>query len=110
LKTLEELDGFEYTTIMLKYLLNDFNEQQGEKFINELRPYLTSRLEREMMTIGEQLKQQGIQQGFTQGDHARAVTIAKNMLTRGLDLSLIREMTGLSDQDMVEFIEPAESK
>ncbi len=63
LNELEKLDGFEYTTIMLKYLLNFFDEKQGKRLINELKPYLTPRLECEIMTIGEQLRHEGMQQG-----------------------------------------------
>jgi hypothetical protein len=44
LEALEEQGGFEYTTAMLKYMLNLFDEKKGEKFINKLRPYLTKRL------------------------------------------------------------------
>lgn len=73
LEELEKLGGCEYTSVLLKYLLNFFDESQGEKFINTLRPYLTPRLEREMMTIGEQLTykgmQLGIQQGIQQGEY-----------------------------------------
>lgn len=63
LERLEKLDGFEYNMVMLKYLLNFFDEKQGKNFINELKPYLTPRLERGIMTIAEQLRYEGVQQG-----------------------------------------------
>ncbi|MES2142057.1 MAG: Rpn family recombination-promoting nuclease/putative transposase [Pseudomonadota bacterium] len=101
LEALEKHDGFEYTTVMLKYLLNFFDQKRGKKFINELRPYLTPRLEKKIMTIGEQLRYEGMQQG----KRLEAMSIARNMRTKGLDPDLIKEITGLAEQDIVEFSE-----
>ncbi len=87
LNELEKLDGFGYTTIMLKYLLNFFDKKQGVRFINELKPYLTPRLECEIMTIGEQLSYEGIQQGMQQGE--------RGMLQRQLQRKFFRVLPAI---------------
>ncbi len=66
---LEKRDGYEYITLMLKYMLNCFDEARGKEFINQLRTHLTPQLETELMTIGEQLRQEGKQQGIQQGEY-----------------------------------------
>ena len=45
----------------------------------------------------QQGMQQGIQQGMQQGMQARNLEIAKQMLSKGLDMQFICEMTGLSE-------------
>lgn len=60
---LEKQGGYEYITLMLKYMLNCFDGARGKEFINRLRAHLTPQLETELMTIGEQLRQEGMKQG-----------------------------------------------
>ncbi|MFM2322168.1 MAG: hypothetical protein RLZZ225_321 [Pseudomonadota bacterium] len=103
LVALEKLEGFEYSSVLLKYLLNFFDQKQGKKFINELKLYLTPRLEREIMTIGEQLRYEGVQQGIQQGEQRRALTIAKTLLTKGMPLNLVKEVTKLPDLELTEL-------
>ena len=45
----------------------------------------------------QQGMQQGVQQGMQQGMQARNLEIAKQMLSKGLDMQFICEMTGLSE-------------
>jgi predicted transposase/invertase (TIGR01784 family) len=52
--------------------------------------------------------QRGIQQGMQQGMHTKALDIAKNMLSKGLAIHLIRELAGVSEEDLTRLREEAE--
>jgi predicted transposase/invertase (TIGR01784 family) len=60
-----------------------------------------------IMTFAQQLKQQGLQEGLQQGlekgRHLEAIAIAKNMLAKRFDHKIIKEITGLSDQDLLNL-------
>ncbi len=67
------------------------------------------------MTIAEQLKQMGREQGLSEGRHEglakgrnegqreATLAIARNMLARGIDLTLVQEVTGLSAADLQQI-------
>ncbi|MEN9471410.1 MAG: hypothetical protein RL214_766 [Pseudomonadota bacterium] len=59
------------------------------------------------MTFAQQLKQealqQGLQQGLEQGQHKEDLIIAKRMLARGYGREEIKEITKLSDQDLLDI-------
>jgi predicted transposase/invertase (TIGR01784 family) len=76
---------------MLKYVA-DLGEVQDTKafFAEEAEEY-----REDAMTIAEQLKQQGIYEGMIQA--------AKNMFAKGMDLNTIKEVTGLSDKDLLKL-------
>ena len=50
-----------------------------------------------MGTFAQQLRQEGLQQGRKEEDFI----IARKMLARRLDSELIKEITGLSDQELL---------
>lgn len=47
--------------------------------------------------------QQGIHAGMQQGEHEKAIAIAKNMLLKGATIDFVKEVTGLSDQDLAKL-------
>ncbi len=47
--------------------------------------------------------EQGLQQGREEGRHEEAMTVAKNMLAKRFNIALIKEITGLSDQDLLSL-------
>jgi recombination-promoting nuclease RpnB len=51
------------------------------------------------MTLAQQLEQKGLQQGRREEDFV----IAKRMLARGSDREFIKDVTGLSDQDLLSL-------
>ncbi len=53
----------------------------------------------DVMNAAQQLKQQGEQLG----EYRKAVAVAKKMLAKRLDLEFIKEMTGLSDKDLLSL-------
>ena len=48
----------------------------------------------------EEGKAQGLQEGKTQGMQQSKIEIAKKMLSKGISLDLITEMTGLSEEEI----------
>ncbi|MEZ3500596.1 Rpn family recombination-promoting nuclease/putative transposase [Pantoea sp. KPR_PJ] len=65
-------------------------------------------LKEELMTIAEQLKQTGreedrqqrLAQGVKKGQREATLAIARNMLARSIDVSLMQGITGLSAADL----------
>ncbi len=49
-------------------------------------------------TLMEESKEAGIEQGHIEGEKAKAIEIAKNMLKEGLDVSIITKTTGLTKE------------
>jgi len=45
---------------------------------------------------------------YQKGKHAEALHIARNMQAKGFDLAVIKEVTGLADQDITELAELSE--
>ena len=69
--------------------------------------------EEDIMNAAQQLKQQGRQEGLYEGrqeglqkgEYRKAINIAKKMLAKRINLPLIKEITGLSDQDLLTLEE-----
>ncbi len=53
-----------------------------------------------IMTFAEQLEYRGKQKGIQEGWQASKIEIAKNMLAEGFDFSIVKKMTGLSNEEM----------
>ena len=49
--------------------------------------------------------QTGLEQGRKQGERRKAFEIARTMLTKGIDISLVADVTGLDVADIQQFIE-----
>ncbi len=56
------------------------------------------------MTVAQQLEQKGIQQGREEGDHLRAVAIAKNMLAEGMSPQAVQRLTGLPENEVLDLV------
>lgn len=51
------------------------------------------------MTIAQQLEQKGLEKGRVEGK----MEVARNLLKKGLPVDLIRELTGLSDDELAKI-------
>jgi recombination-promoting nuclease RpnB len=58
-----------------------------------------------IMTAAQQLQQRGMQQGRQEGMQTEKLHIAKNMLAKGLAIHLIRELAGVSEEDLMRLQE-----
>jgi predicted transposase/invertase (TIGR01784 family) len=83
---------------------------QAKSFIEALARRVPQQKE-ELMTIAEQLKQMGREEGLregrykgrNEGQREATLAIARNMLSRGLDFTLVQEVTGLSAADLQQI-------
>lgn len=57
------------------------------------------------MTLAQQLKQEGLEQGLKQGEHRKAVAIAKNLLNDGMSPKSVQKLTGLSEKEIMALVD-----
>jgi len=50
----------------------------------------------------EQGIEKGLQQGWAKGALEGKKSVARNMLAKGIELSLVREVTGLTEDELAE--------
>jgi len=55
---------------------------------------------RDILNIKNTAFEKGIEKGIKKGEIKKQIEIAKKMLRRGIEISLIIEMTGLSEQEI----------
>lgn len=48
-------------------------------------------------------KAEGIAEGLATGEHKKAVEVAKNMLRIGLEVKIISQVSGLSEQEILKL-------
>ncbi|MGL9724407.1 Rpn family recombination-promoting nuclease/putative transposase [Sodalis sp. (in: enterobacteria)] len=91
---------------LLYYLAEAGNTVEGEKFIRALAEK-TPRYREDAMTIAEQLREkgreQGIQQGIALGRQETTTELARKFLANGVERSIVKLSTGLSDQELDEL-------
>jgi len=99
---------------LINYMIQAGEAPQAKSFIEQLARRVPQQKE-ELMTIAEQLKQMGREQGLSEGRHEglakgrnegqreATLAIARNMLARGIDLTLVQEVTGLSAADLQQI-------
>ncbi len=89
---------------MVLYILNRTDTPMETVKIPVLK--ISALMEEFMLTTAERIraagKQEGIQQGMQQGELLKALATARNMLARHMDITLIVELTGLSEQQLRE--------
>ncbi|BBO60304.1 Rpn family recombination-promoting nuclease/putative transposase [Mycoavidus sp. B2-EB] len=87
-----------YLTTTIEYI--NSNEQTGRPGAAEklLKLYYAAVPEKReiIMNFNEKLRQEGLQEG----EHLKALAIAKEMLAEGLEYSVVKKVTGLSDEDI----------
>ncbi|MGJ0193689.1 Rpn family recombination-promoting nuclease/putative transposase [Pantoea sp. RRHST58] len=95
---------------LINYMIQAGEAAQAKSFIEQLAQRVPQQKE-ELMTIAEQLKQMGREQGLSEGrnegrnegQREARLAIARNMLARGIDLTLVQEVTGLSAADLQQI-------
>jgi len=63
--------------------------------------------EEELMTIAEYLEQkgreEGLQEGLKQGKREAFMEIARSMLAKGLDRTMVIQLTGFSEEELAQI-------
>ena len=101
----QQLAESQYLERSIEYLLEAGHHKEEDLIAACEKIY---QLKETMLTTSQRIEQrgiqqgiqQGMQQGMQQGIQARNLEIAKQMLSRGLDIQLICEMTGLRKEEM----------
>jgi predicted transposase/invertase (TIGR01784 family) len=105
---------------LIQELIQAFPDETARKSIMTFAQQLKEDYKQEFMgTIAQQLEQKGLQKGLQQGlqqgreegrhegleegEHRKAIAVAKGMLAKRLNSALIKEITGLSDQDLLNL-------
>ena len=91
---------------LINYMLQVGDTSSPEAFIRELARRIPQH-EEILMTIAQKLEQkgrlEGRQEGRQEGEREASLKIAHAMLNNGLDLDLVRKMTGLSADDLAQI-------
>ncbi len=97
---LENHGGIDYIRFFVIYLLKT-NENITIKKINEAiqKEVKNKTIGEHIMTIAEQLRQEGMLEGKLEGILEGKLEVIKNLLNRGFDWNLIFETTGINKDD-----------
>ena len=96
----EIIDSQWYIKSTIKYIFEAGHVENPTELIQLLSNKLTSVSEEDIMTIADHFRKEGMQQGMQQGASEKSRQIALGMLQEELPLSMIRKITGLSEQEI----------
>ena len=101
------------TECMEKDILRSFLKENGGEIMSFLYDMLTKEEMEEIREHDGYVRgleeghasgvKEGLARGTTEGAQAKQRDIAANMLAKGMDSTLISELTGLSEQDIIEL-------
>ncbi|WP_017347654.1 Rpn family recombination-promoting nuclease/putative transposase [Pantoea sp. A4] len=84
---------------LLHYMFHTGETSNAQVFIQKLSQKLPEQKE-QLMTIAEQLKQEGWEEGREEGKLETMEKIVQRLLRQGKDMSTIQDLIGLSDSDI----------
>lgn len=99
LRQLEEARGIQLVENVLIYAL-DRGEMNKEAFFKLVRTQFSADVEGKVMTVSEQLRAEGMQQGMQQGMYLANLETARALLSKGMNVINVAEVTKLSIQEV----------
>lgn len=91
---------------LINYLVQAGETDDAEAFVRNLAQRVPQH-EDELMTIAQQLEQKGLEkgrmEGRQEGRQEGKMEVARNLLAKGIPLESVRELTGLSDDDLAKI-------
>ncbi|MHC2598976.1 putative transposase/invertase (TIGR01784 family) [Kluyvera sp. 1366] len=87
---------------LINYLVQAGETDDAEAFVRNLAQRVPQH-EDELMTIAQQLEQKGLEKGRMEGRQEGKMEVARNLLAKGIPLESVRELTGLSDDDLAKI-------
>ena len=91
---------------LLNYLVQAGETDDAEAFVRNLAQRVPQH-EDELMTIAQQLEQKGLEkgrmEGRQEGRQEGKMEVARNLPAKGIPLESVRELTGLSDDDLAKI-------
>lgn len=108
IKALDKLEeqnkGIEYFETFIRYIMNARNDIKISKVYDIAKDISVERSEK-VMTIAEELINQGMEKGIEQGEKQRAISIAKEMLADGEHLEKIIKYSKLPESEVLKLKE-----
>lgn len=100
------------------YILEKAESCDEEKVIEAFRDSVADDKRDNIMTIAESLKKKGMeigllqgkQEGLKEGRHEEKIIIAKNLLSQAVDITLITQVTGLSEAELIALQQSLKDK
>lgn len=96
LKRLRRANANNLIESVLIYILDRGELSSKDTFIEMVKTKLTPEVGEKIMTVAEQLKAEGIQQGVKQGSEQAKNEIAERLLSEKAEVAFIAKITGLS--------------
>ena len=95
--------GLQEAKEKLQYLKMSREERQAyDRHIDNIRVQKDI-LETKVLEGLEQGLERGLKQGRAEGEHKKMMDIAKKMKESGMDISIICEMTGVNEDDLINL-------
>jgi len=96
LHQLDNAGGRDFIAIVLQYLLERGELSDREAFFKLIDTQISHEVGEKIMSLAEQLKQEGREKGRIEGELNKEREIAKRMLDEGSDPAFVAKVTGLS--------------
>ncbi|CAJ0995241.1 ISNCY family transposase ISRor2 [Sodalis praecaptivus] len=87
---------------LMFYIAEWGNVNDVERFLKEIALQISDYKE-EVMTIADQLRQQGVEKGIQQGRCEAKIELVHRLLANGADFALIKSATDLSDEELTRL-------
>lgn len=87
---------------LIHYIIHSGDSVNAEIFIRQLAGRVPQH-EEELMTIAQQLEQNGIKKGLELGRKEGKRDIARDMLQHGIDLNTVMKITQLSEKELMQL-------
>ena len=89
---------------LLYYISQEGESKNFEEFYSSLAEALPNYRE-DIMTLAQQLEQKGLKKGLEEGEHRKAVAIAKNLLNDGMSPKAVQKLTGLPEKEVMALVD-----
>ncbi|MFM2322440.1 MAG: hypothetical protein RLZZ225_593 [Pseudomonadota bacterium] len=92
---------------LLYYISHEGESRDFREFYASLSEALPNYRE-DIMTLAQQLKQQGLEQGLKEGEQRKAIaiaSIAKKLLAEGRSPGAVKKLTGLSEKEVMALLD-----
>jgi recombination-promoting nuclease RpnB len=86
---------------LLYYTFREADTYDVKKLLEKLQNIRI--YEEAIMSVAQKIEQQGLQRGLQQGRHEGELSLAKKLLNQGIDLDLIKNAGGFSEQELIEL-------
>ena len=96
MQQVDQQGGGDYLAIVLQYLLERGELSDKEAFFNLIEQQISHQVGEKIMSLSEQLRQEGKLEGIREGEMKGKLEIAERMLAEGSDPIFIEKVSGLS--------------